>query len=49
MSLDVDVSPIWTAVNNFFPVFFPILAIGGGIGIALKLGTFLINKIQSAF
>jgi len=49
MSLDIDVQPVFDAINQFFPVLFPILAIGGGIGIALRLGSFLIDKISSAF
>lgn len=49
MSLDIDVQPLFDAINDWFPSLFAVLAIGGGIGIALKLGSFLINKISSAF
>lgn len=49
MSLNIDMQPLWDSINANFPIFFGILATIGGIGIALKLGEFLINKVQSMF
>jgi hypothetical protein len=49
MSLSLDLTPLWDSINTYFPVFFAVLAIGGGISIALRLGEFLINKIHMAF
>lgn len=49
MSLDVDVQPLFDSINTFFPIFFPVLALVGGIAIALKLSQFLIEEIKRAF
>lgn len=49
MSLDIDMQPLFDAINEWFPALFAVLAIGGGIGIALKLGSFLIDKVSGAF
>lgn len=49
MSLDVDLTPLFTAINTWFPAMFGILAIGGGIMIALRLGQFLIDSVSKAF
>lgn len=49
MSLDIDMQPLFDAINDWFPALFAVLAIGGGIAIALKLGSFLIDKVTSAF
>ncbi len=49
MSLDIDMTPLFTAINTWFPALFGILAIGGGIMIALRLGQFLINSVSKAF
>lgn len=49
MELDIDMQPLFDAINTWFPALFAVLAIGGGIGIALKLGGFLIDKVTSAF
>ncbi len=49
MSLNVDMQPLFTAVNTWFPALFGILAIGGGIMIALRLGQFLIDSVSKAF
>jgi len=49
MSLEIDLDPLWTSINTYFPVFFGVLAVAGGISIALRLGEFLIDKIRGAF
>jgi hypothetical protein len=49
MSLAIDMTPLFTAINTWFPALFGIIAIGGGIAIALKLGQFLINSVSKAF
>ncbi|MBZ0282087.1 MAG: hypothetical protein K8L97_15210 [Anaerolineae bacterium] len=49
MSLDIDLSVLWESINTYFPVFFAVLAVAGGISIALRLGEFLIEKIRGAF
>jgi hypothetical protein len=49
MSLDIDLAPLWTSIENFFPTFFGILAIPAGIGVAIALAGFLIDKVRNAF
>lgn len=49
MSLDIDMTPLWDSINQFFPMFFAIFAFIGGISIAIRLGDFLIDKIRSSF
>lgn len=49
MSLDVDVQPLFDSINTFFPIFFPIIALIGGISIAILLGKFLMEEIKRAF
>lgn len=49
MSLDVDVDALFESINTWFPVFFPVMALIGGIGIALKLAQFLIKEFSNAF
>lgn len=49
VSLDIDLTPLWDSINTYFPVFFAVLAVAGGISIALRLGEFLLNKVQAAF
>jgi hypothetical protein len=49
VSLDVDLTPLFDAINTWFPAMFGILAIGGGIMIALRLGQFLIDSVSKAF
>lgn len=49
MSLDIDVQALFDSINQWFPVLFPVLALIGGIGIALKLAQFLIGEFQKAF
>jgi hypothetical protein len=49
MSLNFDLQPLWDSIMNYFPAFFGILVIPAGIGVAIKLAEFLINKVQEAF
>ncbi|MBN8594802.1 MAG: hypothetical protein J0M33_23805 [Anaerolineae bacterium] len=49
MSLELDLTPLWESINTYFPVFFGVLAVAGGIAIALRLGEFLIDNIKGAF
>lgn len=49
MSLDVDVDALLNSINQWFPIFFPVLALIGGIGIAIRLCQFLIREFQGAF
>lgn len=49
MSLNVDMAPLWGAIQDNFPVFFGILVIPAGIGIAIALANFLIGKVREAF
>jgi hypothetical protein len=42
-------SILWDQVNTWFPVFFGVMAIGGGIGVAVKLAMFIINEVKAAF
>jgi hypothetical protein len=49
MSLNIDIDQIWTAVNDNIPWVFAVLAIPAGIGIAIKLGQFIVDSIQKAF
>jgi hypothetical protein len=49
VSLDIDIDQIWNAVNDNIPWVFAVLAIPAGIGIAIKLGQFVIGAIQKAF
>ncbi len=49
MSIDIDMSILWDQINTWFPVMFGVFAIGGGIGIAVKLGLFIINEVKRAF
>lgn len=49
MSLSVDLAPLWTSIQENFPIFFGILVIPAGIAIAIKLAEFLIKKVSDAF
>lgn len=49
MSLDIDVSSLIDSINQWFPAIFPILVIPAGIGIAVKLGQFLVAQFAKAF
>jgi hypothetical protein len=48
LQLDIDLQPLFDAINQFIPVFLPVIAIGGGIAIALALSTFLVNMIKKS-
>lgn len=48
LSLDIDLSPLFDAINQFLPIFFPVVALGGGIAIALALSVFLVNTIKKS-
>lgn len=49
LSLSIDVQPLFDAIQSYVPLFFGILAIGGGIAIGLAIARFVINSIKSAF
>jgi hypothetical protein len=49
MSLNVDLTPLWDSISNYFPIFFGVLVIPAGIAIAIKLSEFLISKVRDAF
>lgn len=49
ISLDFDLTPLWTAVNTNFPVFMSILAVPAAIGISIIIAKFIINAISDAF
>jgi hypothetical protein len=49
VSLSIDLQPLWDAINTYFPVFFAVLSVAGGIAIALRLGEYLIEKVHAAF
>ncbi len=49
MSLNIDLQPLWDSISQYFPLFFGILVIPAGIGIAIKLSEFLISKVRDAF
>ena len=46
LSLNIDLQPLFDAINQFLPIFLPVVAIGGGISIALALAIFLVNTIK---
>ncbi len=49
MSLVVDLTPLWTAVNANFPIFMSIFAPIAGISIAMILVLFIIGEVKKAF
>lgn len=49
MSLTIDLAPLWSSVNSNFPIFLGVLAIPAGIGIAITLSNFIIDKVKDAF
>lgn len=49
ISLNVDLTPLWTTINQYFPIFFGVLVIPAGIGIAIRLVEFIVEKVRSAF
>lgn len=49
LSLDLDLTPLWESINTYFPLFLGVVAIGGGIAIAIALARFVINAVLSAF
>ena len=49
LSLDVDLQPLFDAIGVYFPIFLGILAIPAGIGIAILLANFIIDKVRDAF
>ncbi len=48
-NLQIDLQPLWDSITAYFPLFFGILVIPAGIGIAIKLSEFLIGKVRDAF
>ncbi len=49
MSLNIDLTPLWDSISQYFPVFFGILVVPAGIVVAIRLAEFLIKKVQEAF
>lgn len=49
LSLDLNLDPLWTSVNTYFPIFLGIVAIGGGIAIAIAIANFVIKALLGAF
>lgn len=49
ISLDLNLDPLWASVNTYFPIFLGVLAVGGGIAIAMALGNYVIQKVIQAF
>jgi tryptophan-rich sensory protein len=49
LSLDVDTQPLFDQINTWFPVFFAVFAIIGGIAAAIVLGRSIISAIVDAF
>lgn len=49
LSLDIDLAPLWEAINANFPVFFAVLVAPAGITLAVKLAGFIIGKVEKVF
>lgn len=49
MSLDIDLAPLWDAIETYFPAFFGILIVPAGIGISIALSQYLLKKVREAF
>ena len=49
VSLDIDLDPLFTAINDNLPTFMSVFAIVGGIAIAIIIVKFIINAIIDAF
>ena len=49
LDLQVDIDPLFTQIETFFPIFFTIFAIIGGIAAAIVLGKTIINAVVEAF
>lgn len=49
LELNIDVQPLFDSIGIYLPIFFAILAIGGGITIAMTIGKMIIKMIAEAF
>lgn len=49
VTLDFDLDPFFTALNNYLPIFIGLFAIIGGIAGAMALANFVIGKVVDAF
>jgi hypothetical protein len=49
ITLDLDLSPVFTSINNYLPAFLGIFGVIGGIAIAIVIAKFVINAIKGAF
>jgi hypothetical protein len=49
LTLDLDLSPVFTSINQYLPTFLGIFGIIGGIAIAIVIAKFVINAIKGAF
>ncbi|MDX2159918.1 MAG: hypothetical protein SF162_01205 [bacterium] len=49
VAIAIDTDPLFQSINDNLPTFFSILAIGGGITIAIAIVRLVINSITDAF
>jgi hypothetical protein len=49
LQLDIDLTPLFTSINQNLPTFFGIFAVVGGLSIAIVLARYLINAVKGAF
>lgn len=49
LDLEVDVGPLFEQISNFFPIFFVIFSIIGGIAASIMLGRSIITAVVQAF
>lgn len=49
LELDIDPAPLFSSISAYVPLFFGILAVGGGILIGKKIAMFVIDAIADAF
>lgn len=49
LELDINLQPLFQQIGTYLPLFLGVLAVGGAIGIAVKLSKFIIGSISSGF
>ncbi len=49
VSIDFDITPLFTSLNTYLPIFLGIFAIGGGIAAAMALSRYIISVVVKAF
>ncbi len=47
-TIEIDLSPLFLSINTWIPTFLPIIAIGGGIAIAIAIGMWVVNMLISS-